>query len=64
MPEYRLFTLTSGNKIAGPGVEADCQSDDEAVTLARTLLNGQDIEIWSGTRIVTRLRSPDGREVI
>ena len=61
MPEYRIYTLTVGNKIAGPPVEVDCQSDDEAVTHARTLLNGQDIEIWSGTHTVTRLRFADGR---
>jgi hypothetical protein len=64
MPEYRLYTLTDGNEIAGPGVVVDCHSDEEAIAQARTLLNGQDIEIWSGTRIVTRLRYPDGREVI
>ena len=60
MPEYRIYTLTAGNKIAGPAVEVDCQSDEEAVAKARTSLNGQDIEIWSGTHVVTRLRSADG----
>ena len=56
MPNYRIQILTFGNKIAGPAVEVDCQSDEEAVAKARTLLTGQDIEIWSGTRFVTRLR--------
>ena len=59
MPDYRIQILTFGNKIAGPAVEVDCQSDEEAVAKARTLLNGQDIEIWLGTRIVTRLRFAD-----
>ena len=59
MPEYRIHILTFGNKIAGPAIEVDCQSDEEAVAKARTLLNGQDIEIWSGARIVTRLRFAD-----
>ena len=59
MPNYRIQILTFGNKIAGPAVEVDCQSDEEAVAKARTLLNGQDIEIWSDTRIVTRLRFAD-----
>ena len=56
---YRIQILTCDNKIAGPAVEVDCQSDEEAVAKARTLLNGQDIEIWSDTRIVTRLRFAD-----
>ena len=59
MPEYRIHILTFGNKIAGPAIEVDCQSDEEVVAKARTLLNGQDIEIWSGARIVTRLRFAD-----
>jgi len=57
--DYRIQILTFGNKIAGPAIEVDCQSDEEAVAKARTLLNGQDIEIWSGARIVTRLRFAD-----
>jgi len=59
VPEYRIHILTFGNKIAGPAIEVDCQSDEEAIAKARTLLNGQDIEIWSGARIVTRLRFAD-----
>jgi hypothetical protein len=59
VPDYRIQILTFGNKIAGPAIEVDCQSDEEAVAKARTSLNGQDIEIWSGTRIVTRLRFAD-----
>ena len=51
--------MTCDNKIAGPAVEVDCQSDEEAVAKAQTLLNGQDIEIWSRTRLVTRLRFAD-----
>ena len=59
MSDYRIQILTFGNKIAGSAVEVDCQSDEEAVAKARTLLNGQDIEIWSGTRFVARLRFAD-----
>jgi hypothetical protein len=61
VPEYRIYILTFGNKIAGPAVDVDCQSDEEAVAQARQLLNGQDIEIWSGARIVSRLRSADAK---
>ena len=61
MPEYRIYILTAGNTIAGPPAKVVCQSDEEAVAKARTSLNGQDIEIWSRTRLVTRLRSVDAR---
>jgi hypothetical protein len=56
MPEYRIYILTAGNTITGPAAKVVCQSDEEVVAEARTLLNGQDIEIWSGPRLVGRLR--------
>jgi len=59
MPEYRIYILTVGNTIAGPAAKVVCQSDEEVVAEARTLLNGQDIEIWSGPRLVGRLRHAD-----
>jgi hypothetical protein len=34
MPEYRIYIMTADNKIAGPAVEVDCQSDEEAVAQA------------------------------
>jgi len=38
-----------------------CGDDSEAVTFARQLVDGQDVELWSGERFIVRLQS-DGRE--
>ncbi len=50
MPEYRLYTLLSTNKIAGPATDKVCDTDQDAIEIAKALLNGRDIEIWQGVR--------------
>jgi hypothetical protein len=60
MPEYRIYTI-SGGKMAGPSTELECASDDGAIEHAKTLLTGLDIEVWSGSRVVIRLKSTDVR---
>ena len=58
MQEYRIYTLLSGNKVAGPPTKIECSSDEEAISQAKKFLNGLDIEVWQGARLITRLRSP------
>ena len=43
MPEYRIYMLTADNKIAGPAVEVDCQSDEEVV--AHAAYRGQHLHV-------------------
>jgi hypothetical protein len=59
MPEYRVYTLTAENKIAGPSRILFCVDDQEAIGQAKQSLDGHDIEIWRGTRIISRLKSID-----
>jgi hypothetical protein len=59
MPEYRFYSFTDGNRIAGPPKFGQCSSDQEAIVEARKLLDGLDIEIWQAARVVTRLKSSD-----
>ncbi len=61
MPEYRIYRLLPTDKIAGPSTLLICSSDQEVVIEAQKLLNGLDIEIWDGPRVVRRLRSQDAR---
>jgi hypothetical protein len=58
MQQYRIYTLLSDNKVAGPATEIECSSDEEAISQAEKFVNGLDIEVWQGARLVTRLRSP------
>jgi hypothetical protein len=34
-----------------------CDSDDEAIAKAKRLVDGHDVELWSGPRLVVRLKS-------
>ena len=54
MPEYRLFTFNDAGHITGP---AAVIHDDAAIKEAKQLLDGHDIEVWQGTRIVVHLDS-------
>ena len=58
MPEYRFYTLLRGNKIAGPATQVECSSDEEAISQAKKFINGLDIEVWQGARLIARLQSP------
>lgn len=59
MTEYRIYTVgLDGHFI---GFEALlCADDAEAIDRARRLVDGCDLELWSGDRLVTRLgRKPE-----
>jgi hypothetical protein len=59
MQHYRLYSLKNGNQIAGPPKILQCASDEEAIALASTLLDGFDMEVWQGARVVIRLPPSD-----
>ena len=61
MPEYRFYTLLRGDKIAGPATQVECSSDEEAISQAKKFINGLDIEVWQGARLIARLQSPHNR---
>jgi hypothetical protein len=54
MSDYRAYILDEGGRIIGfePLV---CASDDEAIVSAQRLVDGHDIELWTGVRLVIRL---------
>jgi hypothetical protein len=55
MPAYRLYKLTDADRIAGPPVVIECDSDSEVIAKAKAMLDGLDIEVWDGPRVVVRL---------
>lgn len=60
MPDYRVSTLKNGEHIMGPPEVPQCVSDQQAIAeTRRLLLNGLDLEIWHGARMVMRLRLDD-----
>jgi hypothetical protein len=57
--DYRIYTLENGRNITGPAKILDCTTDDHAIEEAKALLDGHDIEVWQGARLIIRLQSND-----
>jgi hypothetical protein len=55
LPEYRAYVVGSDGHFVGcePIVSAD---DFDATEKAKRLVDGHDVELWNGTRLVARLR--------
>jgi hypothetical protein len=54
--DYRAYTVGSDGHFDGyePLI---CDNDDDAIAKACALLGAEDIELWSGARLVTKLTS-------
>jgi hypothetical protein len=54
MQEYRAYIVGLDGHIIGvePMV---CANDEEAIERAGRLVDGRDVELWSGSRLVVRL---------
>jgi hypothetical protein len=57
MPEYLAYVLTEDDHISAPPHFIACDTDQEAIQRSTKLIDGQDIELWEGPRLVTRLKS-------
>jgi hypothetical protein len=54
--EYRAYTVGDDGHFIGfePLV---CRDDGEAIKKAKRLVDGHDVELWSGARVVIRLKA-------
>jgi hypothetical protein len=57
MSKYRIYLLTKDNHIASAPIIIACESDQVAVQHAFKFLDGNDIQLWQGRRLVTRLQA-------
>jgi hypothetical protein len=55
---YRIFEYTITRQMASMRLMT-CASDEEAIEQAKTMLDGRDLEVRQGFRIVIRLQSKD-----
>jgi hypothetical protein len=55
MPNYRVYTIIKSDKVAGRADVVTCATDAEALVKARQFLQSNDLEIWQGARMVSRL---------
>jgi hypothetical protein len=59
MPEYRFYAIKRDGHIAAPPANLDLPNDAAALTEGKKLVNGHDIEIWQGPRVVDYLTPDD-----
>ena len=59
MPNYRVYTIIKSDKVAGRADVVTCATDAEALVKARQFLQSNDLEIWQGARMVSRLNAQD-----
>ena len=57
VPQYRLYRLTPDDHIAGVSEVVEYDSDQDVIAHAKSKLDGLDIEVWDGPRIVIRLKA-------
>lgn len=55
MTVYRAFPISAEGHVSGPGWILEVASDDEAVEQARRYIDGHDIEVWHGSRLLIKL---------
>jgi hypothetical protein len=60
MPEYRAYHLKN-NHIVGPPNVIVADDDQQAIEQAKKLIDGHDIELWTGARFVIGLKPKDAK---
>jgi hypothetical protein len=56
IPEYRIYSVSRDGDIVA-AKELMAANDEIAISAAKLLLDGLDIEVWEGARVVTRVPS-------
>ena len=59
MPGYRFYNVNEHGHVIGRPAIKELMTDPDAVREAQDkLLDGNDVEIWQGARLVARVNSP------
>ena len=59
MATYRTYLIHGKNHISKPPQIIECEGDDAAIAEATQYLDGHDLEVWDGARLVKRIPSKD-----
>jgi hypothetical protein len=60
--EYRAYVIDDDGYISGFD-KMTCRDDAEALQRARHLMDGQDIEVWAGSRLVSLISAEQDGDV-
>ena len=63
MQGYRAFILGQDDKVESC-VELMCRDDEEAIGLAKQLVDGNDVELWQLDRKIQTFRHPSAPDSI
>ena len=55
MPDYRIDLVKPDGHVDGPPKVIHCDDDETAKEAARQYVDGKDIEIWDGARVVAKI---------
>jgi len=56
---YRAYPVDRSGHIAGAATDLTCDDDATAIEQAKSLVDGRDIEVWDGERLVIYLSKED-----
>lgn len=62
MPAYRANLIDQNNRISGPATFVVCAGDFDAIDKAKRLVDGHDVELWEGDRLVMRFFHDPGKK--
>ena len=57
MPDYRIYKLNAQGHVIGPTLVLICEQDEDVIRKVESLIDGHDVEIMDGARLVARLQS-------
>jgi hypothetical protein len=57
VPVYRIYKLNAQGHVTGHALVLNCEKDADVVRKVESLIDGHDVEILEGARLVARLKS-------
>jgi hypothetical protein len=54
LPYYRVYFIDREGHVSRPPEIIDCANSEEAAEKAKQFIDGQDIEVWDGPRMVVK----------
>lgn len=54
MPVFRVYFMDADGRTSGPPEILNCTDDQEATEKSRQFVNGRDLQLWEGARLVAK----------
>jgi hypothetical protein len=57
VPVYRIYKLNAQGHVTGHALVLNCEKDADVIRKVESLVDGHDVEILEGTRLVGRMKT-------